>query len=207
MATDAEEEFERLATSDEDAGELRQISVSDRVSESDLEKTETPTESMDRLRKALGFDVVFNEEFKILRPYLGRMSRNWPRQIQETLFEQDHLKQSFGSADAIELDHLMDSYIMQMRTGRFYEGFFESVQNLAEFFIKNGVPNSWLVGAFMRVFHEAQLEVFFDKEARHGRVVVAALRCLLKILTLTTQILNGASFTQLGRQVNSLAPY
>lgn len=207
MATDAEENSEELPTSEIDPAELRTISVPTSVPESQSEDLETPTESMDRLRKALGFDVVFNEEFKILRPYLGRISRNWPRQIQEILFEQDHLKESFGSSDAIELDHLMASYIVQMRTGRFYEGFFECVQNLAEFFIKSGVPNSWLVGAFMRVFHEAQLEVFFDKEARNGRVVVAALRCLLKIMTLTTQILNGASFKQLGRQVNSLAPY
>lgn len=207
MASDAEEHNQETSSPESGGEELKTVSIPDRISEPQVDAPETPTESMDRLRKALGFDVVFNEEFKILRTYLGRMSRNWPRQIQETLFEHDDLKKSFGSADAIELDRLMDAYILQMRGGRFYEDFFKSVQNLAEFFMKCGVPNSWLVGAFMRVFHEAQLEIFFDKEARHGRVVVAALRCLLKIMTLTTQILNGASFTQLGKQVNSLAPY
>lgn len=182
-------------------------SIDPKVQKKATQKQLSPSESMDRLRKALDFDVVFNEEFKILRPYLGRISRQWPYQIQQLILEQDHLKEKFGSADAVELDKLMNAYIKEMRSGRFYEPFFESVQNLAQFFITNGVPNSWLVGAFMKVFHEAQLEVFFDKEARNGRVVVAALRCLLKIMTLTIQILNGTSFSQLGKQVNSLAPY
>ena len=59
----------------------------------------------------------------------------------------------------------------------------------------------------MNVFYDAQLEIFFDKEARHGRVVVAALRCLLKIMTLTIQILNRASFTQLEKNASTLAPF
>jgi len=166
-----------------------------------------PEDAAKRLRTALGFNVVFAEEFKILRPYLGRTSLNWPVKIQEMIIDNEELNGKFSSADKIELDRLMDAYIRQMRTGRFYESFFESVDDLAQFFIQRQVQNSWLVGAFMNVFYDAQLEIFFDKEARHGRVVVAALRCLLKIMTLTIQILNRASFTQLEKSASDLAPF
>lgn len=160
-----------------------------------------------RLRTALGFNVVFAEEFKILRPYLGRTSRTWPVKIHEMVMEHEELRGKFSSADSLELDRLMEAYIREMRSGRFYEAFFEAVEDLAQFFIQRQVQNSWLVGAFMNVFYDAQLEIFFDKEARQGRVVVAALRCLLKIMTLTIQILNRASFTQLEKSASDLAPF
>lgn len=159
----------------------------------------TSDESLRVLRAALNFDIVFAEEFKILRPYLGRISRQWPYQIHEQLLSRAEIKEKFSSADAYELDQLMEAYITELRTGRFYENFFLSVENLAAFFIDRDVPDSWLIGAFMQVFHEAQLEIFFDKEARNGRIVVAALRCLLKIMTLTIQILNAASFAKPGQ--------
>ena len=89
-----------------------------------------------RLRTALGFNVVFAEEFKILRPYLGRISKGWPAKIHEMVMEQEDLKGRFSSADALELDRLMDAYVRQMRTGRFYEDFFDSVEALAQFFIQ-----------------------------------------------------------------------
>jgi len=107
-----------------------------------------PEDAAKRLRTALGFNVVFAEEFKILRPYLGRTSLNWPVKIQEMIIDNEELNGKFSSADKIEL-----------------------------------------------------------KEARHGRVVVAALRCLLKIMTLTIQILNRASFTQLEKSASDLAPF
>lgn len=160
----------------------------------------TTQEARKLLRAALKFDVEFAEEFKILRPYLGRIVQHWPSVIQKMVTEHQDNKGKFTAGDKVDLDRLMAAYIHELRSGRFYEKFFKSVENLAGFFIERGVPNSWLIGAFMDVFHEAQLEIFFDKEARKGRIVVAALRCLLKIMTLTIQILNAASFAKPGRQ-------
>lgn len=177
------------------------------MSAADMANPDEQDAALKRLRTALGFDVVFAEEFKILRPYLGRISKTWPTQVYVMMTEHKDFQDKFSSADALELDRLMNAYIRQMRSGRFYEPFFESVDDLAQFFIQRNVQNSWLVGAFMNVFYEAQLEIFFDKQARNGRIVVSALRCLLKIMTLTIQILNRASFTQLEKNASELAPF
>ncbi len=150
----------------------------------------TPEKTRKELRAALGFDLVFAEEFKILKPYLGRISNRWPVQIGERVEQQSGSAGIFSSSDADQLHSLMQAYVAELRGGRFYEKFFASVENLAQFLVARNIPNSWLVGAFMDVFHDAQLEIFFDKETRQGRIVVAALRCLLKIVTLTIQIIN-----------------
>lgn len=148
------------------------------------------------LRATLGFDLVFAEEFKILRPYLGRISRGWPIKIQEMIFENEELAGKISSRDALHLDDLMKRYQRQMLGGRFYEEFFNATEDLASFFRQRNVPVAWLIGAFMNVFYDAQLDIFFQKEARQGRVVVAALRCLLKIMTLTIQIINRTSLNR-----------
>lgn len=153
-----------------------------------------------RMRKELGFDIVFSEEFNILRPYLGRISRLWPVRFQDMILESEDLSGKITARDVVELDGLMKRYARQMLSGRFYEEFFQTTEDLATFFIKRNVPNSWLVAAFMNVFHDAQLEIFFDKEARKGRIVVSALRCLMKIVTLTIQIINRQSFRQISKE-------
>lgn len=161
---------------------------------------EVDAEGFHGIRAALGFDVVFEEEFKILRPYLGRISRQWPMKIQDMILDEPAMSKKISSREVVELDALMKRYIRQMLSGRFYEEFFEVTEELGSFLAKRDVPNSWLVGAFMNVFYDAQLELFFDKEARQGRIVVSALRCLLKIMTLTIQILNQASFRQMEKR-------
>lgn len=150
-----------------------------------------------QLRAALGFDLVFAEEFNILRPYLGRISRLWPVKLQDMIMDNAELSDKITARDAAELDGLMKRYARQILSGRFYEDFYQATDELAGFFVKRRVPNSWLVSAFMGMYHDAQLEIFFDREARQGRVVVSALRCLLKILTLTLQIINRCSYMQL----------
>ena len=161
---------------------------------------EDGNEAYFRMRQELGFDVVFSEEFNILRPYLGRISRLWPVQFQDMILESEDLSGKITARDVVELDALMKRYARQMLSGRFYEEFFQTTEELAAFFIKRNVPTSWLVAAFMTVFHDAQLEIFFDKEARKGRIVVSALRCLMKIVTLTIQIINRKSFMHIGKE-------
>jgi len=158
---------------------------------------QTPEDSRKLLRDALGFDIIFAEEFKILRPYLGKMSREWAVQIRTKLIQDNTINPLFNKADLFDLDGLLAAYFTEVRSSRFYEKFFVSVEALAQFFIDKNVKSSWLVAAIMEVFHDAQLNLFFDKEARNGRVVVAALRCLMKIMTLTIQIINRVTFTQI----------
>ena len=159
---------------------------------------QTPVDSRNHLREALGFDIVFEEEFKILRPHLGKMSRDWSVQIRTKLIEDKSINSMFSKADLFNLDGLLTAYFTEVRSSRFYEKFFVSVEDLAQFFIDKKVNESWLVAAIMEVFHDAQLSLFFDRESHKGRVVVAALRCLMKIVTLTIQIINRVTFSQPG---------
>jgi len=158
------------------------------------------------MREALGFDVVFAEEFNILRPYLGRISRLWPVKLQDLILEKSDLADKISTRDVAELDALMKRYARQMLSGRFYEEFYKTTEELAQFFVKRQVPNAWLVSSFMGMFHDAQLEIFFDREARQGRIVVSALRCLLKIMTLTVQIMNRCAFMHQEKESVSSAP-
>ena len=107
-----------------------------------------------QLRSALGFDVVFAEEFNILRPYLGRISRLWPTKMQDMIMDNPDLGDKITARDAAELDAIMKRYARQMLSGRFYEEFFQTTEELGVFFAKRKVPNSWLVSVFMNIFHE-----------------------------------------------------
>ncbi len=179
-----------MANTAEDRGPVDLISRRPRpeVFEDDSE------EAFFRLRAELGFDLIFSEEFNILRPYLGRISRLWPVKFQDMIMENAAMADVITARDAVEIDALMKRYARQMLAGRFYEEFHQTTEELAIFFAKRKVSSDWLVSAFMNVFHDAQLEIFFDKEARQGRIVVSALRCLLKIMTLTIQVVNRKTY-------------
>lgn len=145
------------------------------------------------IRKALNFNAEFSAEFDILKPYLARISRKWPYTIKHLLQADKELAPLLSADDFAKFDELMLRFTTELRSGRFYEDFEGAVAAMGSFLTAKGIPSSFLIGAIMTVFHEAQLELFFDKEARNGRVVVSALRCLLKIMTLTLQILNAST--------------
>ena len=163
--------------------------------------------TLEQLRKTLQFDASFNEEFRILRPNLGKITQHWSFQMSSQLTEHLGAMNRMDSVDAGKFDQLMKTYVREMRTGRFYVDFAAAVEGLADFFIERNVKLSWLVGAYLGLFYEAQLAIFFDRKSEEARVVVSALRCLLKIMTLTIQILNARAFKRLEDAFTELKPY
>lgn len=142
------------------------------------------------LRAAIGFDSEFASEYRLLRPYLPDLVRDWPEEMALQIMR---VSSGWGNADDGEVTRfrtLCTQFTNGVTSGRFYEDFFSTMIALRDYFVERGVSLDILAGSLMARFQDAQLKLFFMTRAKDGRVFISALRCLFKIMALTLQILN-----------------
>ncbi len=146
--------------------------------------------NVEQLHKMLGFDEVFNAEFGILSPHLRKITKSWKMEIPMKIVKEETAQDTMTVRDLNSIFDNVQGYLDSMYAGRFYEDFEGPLDGIAITLKAHGINPGWATFAFSTAFDEAQQQLYFDTRQVNHRVYPAALRCLNKIMVLTTHMLN-----------------
>ncbi len=157
------------------------------------------------LRSAIGIDTEFSHEYRLLRPYLPDLVRDWPEEMALHVLRHSDVDSGAGAELGEKQIATMRRMTAAICTGRYFEDYYHAVTELTRQFLAAGVTPDELAGCLLAQFQDAQLRLFFMTRARDGRVFISALRCLFKIMALTLQIANhAANESRVSRQVREI---
>ena len=128
---------------------------------------------------AFQIDTAFLEQFSSLRQELRHDLNAWPTDIMRKLTSFKPAGVSFTNEQAEQMRALMAAHKRALMTDSFGEEYFNTLEDLALYFIFLGIRPIWIVGAIRHVGNESINRVFASKDSRGRQAKIFCLTTLM----------------------------
>lgn len=118
------------------------------------------------VRRAFGVTATTHLELHDLRPFIRDEQKKWPDEITRRLLACGAINENFTALDQAQFRSLAHTHAKLFCSGDFSEAYFDSVEDLALFYLFHGVRSMWLAGVYSDL-EAAAVDRLFDGAARN----------------------------------------
>jgi len=150
-----------------------------RAFQASYKKQMRPEGVIDRVRYALQIDKAFSDDFAMLNSLIRRESHYWPDKVMLHLmaFRKENTKFDVASVETWrELFRVHRSAILHAKFG---EEYFDSIEDLALFFIHHDLRSVWVTGAFKRAISDSIKSIGQDRVSGRNGVIFTLMTFLI----------------------------
>ncbi len=161
----------------------------DRRAELEAIRTARPNDAVARLRRVLGIDVLFVEEFIEMRQHMIACNDIWMHYLVVDPFKKYGLDVQRDHGFLASYTDQTKRWVHTIQHGNLDEGFFDELALLTAYYRKNSLPMALLENGVRAACEKTLGKTKFTKAESREHVRQLSERCLLKLLTLSTHVI------------------
>jgi len=165
------------------------LKVIDRRLELDAIRKARPKDAIARLRRVLGVDVLFLEEFIEARHHMIACNDLWMHYIVVDPFKTYNLDVQKDQAFLAAFTDQAKRWVHTIQHGNLDESFFDELALLTAYFRKNSLPMAMLENSIRAACEKTLVKTQFAKNESPDHLRQLSERCLLKLLTLSSHVI------------------
>lgn len=138
-----------------------------------------PPWTIPRAKAALGLDGTFVDGFGTLSRRMRGEFRHWADRLLLELMQMGDITEVLPEAEIPRLRHLAEMHGRAIMAGRFDEAYFDTLDDLALFFIYHDIWSSWMTGAIKHTLSGMMADLIRHRSEGGRLVMMQALTDLL----------------------------
>lgn len=164
--------------------------VIDRRAELEAIRKARPNDAVARLRRVLGIDVLFLEEFIEARHHMIACNDIWMHYLVVDPFSKYGIDVQRDHGFLAAYTDQTKRWVHTIQHGTLDEGYFDELALLTAFYRKNSLPMALLENGVRAACEKTLVKTKYTKAESYQHLRQLSERCLLKLLTLSTHVIS-----------------